>query len=148
MATMETAAHATCRVTKCHVEPYRNCAMIDEALWRMSTPNETITSTVAKRIQSVLSLCAISVLRLQLVDEMLENFASVFVTSELVEAGTRRGQQNRIARTRFGICVRYRLVHCFGINQRRRSLELFGNFGGRRANQQRRSRLSRERLAQ
>ena len=31
--------------------------MIDDALYRISMPNETITSTVENRIQSVLSLC-------------------------------------------------------------------------------------------
>ena len=35
--------------------------MIDDALYTISTPKQTIASTVKNRIQSVFSLCAISI---------------------------------------------------------------------------------------
>ena len=61
--------------------------MIDDALYRISRPNDTMASTVANRIQSVLSRCDISPLRFELVDDLLENFAALLVVLELIEAG-------------------------------------------------------------
>src|ERR1039457_1504657 len=56
-----------------------------------------MASTVEKRIQSVLSLWAISIFRLQLVHNLFEELATVLVALELVEAGTGGGEQHGVA---------------------------------------------------
>src|SRR5664280_402394 len=71
--------------------------MMADALLTISTPENTIARTVEKRIQSVLSLCAISIFRLQLVDNLFEELATVLVVLELVEAGAGGRQQHGVA---------------------------------------------------
>ena len=65
----------------------------------------TMHMTVMKRIQSVLSLCAILIPTLQLIYQLFENLASVLVTSELVETRAGGRQQDGIA----GVAVRERV---------------------------------------
>src|SRR5260370_4791229 len=71
--------------------------MIDDALYTISTPENTMPSTVKKRIQSVLSRCAISIFGLQAVHNLLEDFSAMLVALELIEAGAGRCQQHRVA---------------------------------------------------
>src|ERR1035438_9884796 len=91
-------AHTACRLRKYQGEWLGPIwAMIADALYTISTPENTMASTVKKRIQSVFSLCAISILRLQLVHNLFEELATVLVALELVEAGAGRRQQYRVA---------------------------------------------------
>jgi len=110
------AAHAACRTTTYHAEPYRSWAMIDDALYKMTRPKETIASTVENRIQSVLSFCAMSLFRLQLVDDFFEDFAAVLVTTKLVEARARRREQDGVAGLRPGRGMSNRALDRFGIH--------------------------------
>src|SRR5258705_10717833 len=76
MMTIAIAAQAAWRITKCHEEWYEpTSAMIELALYTVRTPAVTMTSAVMKRIQSVLSFWAISLLFRQLVHDLFENFA-------------------------------------------------------------------------
>src|SRR5450759_5175557 len=56
-----------------------------------------MVNTVKKRIQSVLSLWAISIFRWQLVDNPFKELATVLVALELVEAGAGGRQQHGVA---------------------------------------------------
>lgn len=58
---------------------------------------------VPKRVQSVLSLCAILVSGFQFLHEALEDLAAMLVALELVKAGAGRRQQDRIAGLRVGV---------------------------------------------
>src|SRR5512133_2800805 len=144
MMTSAITAHAAWRCTKCQVEwagPI--CAMIAEALYTISTPENTMPSTVKKRIQSVLSLCAISMLLLQLVHNLFEEPATVFVALKLVETGARGREQNGIAGSGVSESVSDRGFDVAGVYQAKGTLELPCDFGRGGANQQGRVRLGR-----
>src|SRR5437867_13128212 len=98
-------------------------------------PATTITSTVTNRVESVLSCCAISVPRGEMIDYFFERFAAMFEALELIEAGARRRQQDRIARRRVGVGVSDRGIQRVDIHQRNRSLNLLRDLPRRRADQ-------------
>src|SRR5882724_7739148 len=114
----------------------------------MISPNDTIASTVANRIQSVLSLCDILSFRLQLADNLLEDLAAVFVTLELIEAGACRRQQNGIARVPVLISVSHSRVERPRVYQRHGAFQLTRDFPCGSADQHGGVCLLRERLAQ
>src|SRR5579883_2616798 len=93
-------ANATCRTTKYQLQWNRGltAAIIDDALYSMTTPKHASNRTVANRIQSVFRRCDMLFLGLQAVDDLLENFPAMLVTAELVEARARRREQHRVAR--------------------------------------------------
>src|SRR5438445_776253 len=122
--------------------------MIDEALYRISTPKETIPSTVANRIQSVLSFCATLILRWQLIHNLFKDFAAVLETAELVEAGAGRCQQHGVSRPGFRIGPDDRIVESLGIHQPHRAAYLLRDLRRGGPNQQRGMGFGGERLAQ
>src|ERR1700691_2450805 len=101
----------------------------------MTTPNAAMPMVVPKRVQSVLSFCAILVCKLQLLDEAFENLAAMLVAGELVEAGAGRGQQHRIAGLRVCISEAHGVLQRAGVLQRDSALKLFRNLGRGRADQ-------------
>src|ERR1019366_9800206 len=102
----------------------------------MTTPKAAMPIVVPKRVQSVLSLCAILVCGLQLLYKTFENLAAMLVTCELVEAGAGRRQQDCIAGLRVSISEAHGVLQRAGMLQRDRAAKLFRNLGGGRANQQ------------
>src|SRR5215472_14464472 len=96
-------------------------ATTDDALYTITAPNSTMSTTVVKRIQSVLSFCAIL---LYFVHQIFENSPAVFVALKLIETRARRGQQHRIAGLRGRPSLRYRALQRTRVNQRRRTFEL------------------------
>src|ERR1017187_106959 len=92
---------------------------------------------VPKRVQSVLSLCAILVCRLQMLYEAFENLAAVLVAGELVEAGAGRRQQDCIAGLRVRMREAHGVLQRFGMLQRHGAVKLCRYLGGGRADQQR-----------
>src|ERR1017187_1120877 len=108
-----------------------------------------MVSTVANRIQSVLSLCDINLsFRLELVDDFLESLAPMFVALELIEAGACRGQQNGIAWACVAISVRDGREQRFGIHQRYGAAQLLRDLPGSGADQHRGARLGSQGIAQ
>ena len=81
----------------------------------MTAPKSTIRTTAVKRIQSVLSLCAI-----QLPHQILEDSPAVLITFEL-ETRTSRRQQDRIARLCFGPRGRHSFLERAGTDDSRRA---------------------------
>src|SRR6266536_1847836 len=104
-------------------------------------------STVKKRIQSVFSLCAISILWLQLVHNLFEELAAVFVALKLVEAGAGGREQDGVA----GDSVREGVgdggIDSVGSDQGGGTLKLAGDLGRGGANQQDGARFGGERFA-
>src|ERR1700674_5329688 len=101
--------------------------MMDDALYTTSTPNTTIASTVLKRIQSVLSRCAILFLgwagleahpTLQSIHDLFEHRAAMFEALKLVEAGACGREQNGIAGRCVLVCMGDGRVQRYGIHQR------------------------------
>src|SRR5579872_565620 len=150
MAMIATTAQPACRKTKCQPEWKRGsiCAMMLEALYRITIPNDIINSTVPNRIQSVLSLWPISTFLRQCVHQLLENFAAVLVVLELVEAGARRGEQNGIARVAVLEPVCDGRIERLHVHQRRRTLQRAADLARRGADQKGGMRLGGQRLAQ
>src|SRR4051794_16650071 len=95
----------------------------------------TMHNVVMKRIQSVLSFCAMSALFLQMIHDFLEDFAAMLVTLELVEARAGGRQQHRVARR----SVRERVLHGSvqrpALDQWCRTRERLADFARRRTNQ-------------
>src|SRR5947208_16517651 len=104
--------------------------MMEDALYTISTPNDTMANTVTNRIQSVFSRCAISVSSLQAVDDLFEYLATVFVALELIETGASRRQQHGVAGRRIGVCVRDGGIQGPGIHQRNGALQLVRDLAG------------------
>src|ERR1035437_497941 len=137
MKTRASAAHAACRCTKCHAEWLGPIwAMIADALLTISTPENTMVSTVKKRIQSVLSLWAMSIFRLQLVHNLFEELATVFVAPELVEAGAGGRQQHGVAGHGVRVGMGDGRFSGLGGDQRDGPLKLVGDLGRGGSNQQ------------
>src|SRR5437763_17156376 len=102
----------------------------------MSTPAVTMHSVVTKRIQSVLSLWAISG-SLQLIHNLFENFAALLVALELIEAGAGGREQDSVARAAVFECVADGGVKGLGRNQRHRAFQRVRDLGGGGADQKR-----------
>src|SRR5437763_16210400 len=98
-------------------------------------PPVTMHRTVMKRIQSVLSLCAILVFRrlrsltvaAQLLHYLLKHFASVLIASELIETRAGGRQQDGIARVAVRERVPDRRFQRFGFDQRDTPLQRVRN---------------------
>src|ERR1035438_4045816 len=114
----------------------------------MSTPENTMATTVEKRIQSVLSLCAISIFRLQLVDDLFEEPAAVLVALELVEAGAGGRQQQGVAGHGMRVGMGDGRFDGPGGDQRDRALKLPGDLGRGGSDEQRGVGFGGERSAQ
>src|ERR1039457_5359937 len=99
----------------------------------MTTPKAAMPMVVPKRVQSVLSLCAMLVSGLQLSYEAFEYLAAMLVAFELVEAGAGRGQQDCVAGLRVPISEAHGVLQRAGMLQRNRAAQLFANLGGGRA---------------
>src|SRR5579883_762802 len=123
-------ANATCRTTKYQLQWNRGltAAIIDDALYSMTTPKHASNRTVANRIQSAFRRCDMLFLGLQAVDDLLENFPAMLVTAELVEARARRRERS-------------------GLDQRHGAVERCGDLGRCRADQQHAARLGGQRFA-
>src|SRR5947208_5401414 len=122
--------------------------MTDDALYTMRMPETTMTSKVTNGIQSVFSCCAISIPRGELLDDPLERFSAMFEAGELVEAGARRSQQNRVARSGMTVGVTDSGIQRAGVDQRHGPANLIGDLPGRRADQQPGACLRDQRLAE
>src|ERR1019366_4101331 len=114
----------------------------------MSTPENTMASTVKKRIQSVLSLWAMSIFRCQLVHNPFEELATMLVALELVEAGAGGRQQHGIAGHGMRVGISDGGFDGLGGDQRHSALKLVGDLGSGGPNQQSGVRLGGQRLAQ
>src|SRR3954470_7643841 len=114
----------------------------------MRMPMVTMHSVVMKRIQSVLSFCAMSVLFLQTIHNFLEDFSAMLVTFELVEARARRRQQHRVPRRPVGERVLDRGAEGPALDQRRRTRQCLADLARGGTDQQRRTRFRRQRFAQ
>src|ERR1019366_7691458 len=114
----------------------------------MSTPENTMASTVKKRIQSVLSLWAMSIFRCQLVHNLFEELATVLVAQELVETRAGGRQQHGVARHGMRVRISEGCIDCLGGGQRDSPLKLVGDLGSSGSNQQGGVRLGGQRLAQ
>src|SRR5215469_609054 len=110
--------------------------MMDEALYRITTPKQTSRSTVANRIQSVLRRCGILFLRRKRVHDFLENFTAVFEAAELVETGASGRQQYGIAGSAVAVAVPDGSLQRSGLDQRHGAVESAADLRGRGANQQ------------
>src|ERR1017187_1667077 len=117
-------------------------------LLALSTPENPIASTVEKRIQSVLSLCAISIFRLQLVDNLFEELATLLVALELVEAGAGGRQQHRVAGHGMRVGMGDGRFDGPGGNQRDSALKLLGDLRRGSSDEQGGVRLGGQRSAQ
>src|SRR5258707_5493409 len=95
-----------------------------------------MASTVKKRIQSVLSLWAISIFRLQLVHNLFEELAAVLVALELVEARAGGGKQHGVAGHGMRVGMGDGRLDGFRRDQRHSALKLVGDLGGGGPNQQ------------
>src|SRR5579863_8401870 len=98
----------------------------------MTTPKAAIPTVAPNSVQSVLSVCAMSVL-LQLSHQIFENAPAMLEALELIEAGAGRGQQDRIARLRVGVGESHGRVERVRLFERQRTVKLFGDLGSRRA---------------
>src|SRR6266545_69060 len=102
----------------------------------MRIPETTMTSTVTNRIQSVLSCCAISSPRGELVDDALERFSAVFEALELVEAGARGRQQNGVSRRCVRVGVRHGGIERARVHKWNRALNLLADLSRGGADQE------------
>src|ERR1035437_4481301 len=114
----------------------------------MSTPENTMASTVKKRILSVFSLWAMSIFRCQLVHDLFKELATMLVALELVEAGAGWRQQHGVAGHGMLVGVSDGGFDGLGGDQRHSALKLVGNLGSGGPNQQSGVRLGGQRLAQ
>src|ERR1035441_6287330 len=114
----------------------------------ISTPENTMASTVKKRIQSVLSLWAMSIFRSQLVHNLFEELATVLVALELVETGAGGRQQHGVTGHGMRVGVGDGRFDGLGGDQRDSALKLVGDLGRGGSNQQDSVRLGRQRVAQ
>src|SRR5215831_11504564 len=95
----------------------------------MRAPNSTISTTVMKRILSVLSRCAM----FQILHQLFEDLPAMFVTLKLVEASASRRQQDRVAWPRILPRLRNGPVQRSGGNQPDSTVELPGYLLRRRS---------------
>src|ERR1700691_5116146 len=102
----------------------------------MTTPKAAMPMVVPKRVQSVLSFCAMLVFGLQLLYQAFENLAAMRIACELVEAGAGRRQQHRIAGLRLRKREAHRVLQGIGLLQRDCAAKLVRNLGGSRAHPQ------------
>src|ERR1035438_4052508 len=129
-------AHTACRLRKYQGEWLGPIwAMIADALYTISTPENTMASTVKKRIQSVLSLWAMSIFRCQLVHDLFEELATVLVALELVEAGAGGRQQHGVAGHGVRVGISDGGFDGLGRDQRHGALKLVGDLGSGGSNQ-------------
>src|ERR1035441_8524331 len=95
-----------------------------------------MASTVKKRIQSVLSLWAMSLFRCQLVHNLFEELATMLVALELVEAGAGGRQQHGVAGHGMRVGISEGRFDGLGGDQRDSALKLVGDLGSGGPNQQ------------
>src|ERR1022692_4982010 len=107
-----------------------------------------MASTVEKRIQSVLSLWAMSIFRCLVVRDLVEDLATVLVALELVEAGAGGRQQHGVAGHGVRVGISDGGFDGLGRDQRHGALKLVGDLGSGGSNQQGGVRLGGQRLSQ
>src|ERR1035441_9112342 len=107
-----------------------------------------MASTVKKRIQSVLSLWAMSIFRCQLVHDLFEELATMLVALELVEAGAGGRQQHSVAGHGMRVGISDGGFDGLSGDQRDSALKLVGDLGSGRPDQQGGVRLGGPRVAQ